>query len=381
MNLLPRFWDVTSGAVTIDGYDVRAVTQRSLRSQIGMVLQDTFLFAESVLENIRYGRPDATDDEVKAAAALAHADGFIAGLADGWDTVLGERGAGLSQGQRQLLAIARAALSDPRILILDEATSSVDTRTERLIQAALAKLLAGRTSFVIAHRLSTICDADQVLMLEAGRIVERGTHTSLLAAGGAYAKLYASQFEGGGLRPRRRAAAHAARGPGDKRRERCRAGRRLRRRGRPDDAVGSGRRVAGRPVRGRTRPRLASLLGACGHASAGAIADTRDDALAAALADALDRRAARPHRPLARQGRRADALAARAGAAGRGDRAAERRRDRRRHRSGDGARNRGFAADVVSNRTSPRQGRPAWARPSFRLSRFLLNADPIGAAP
>ncbi|MBK6769295.1 MAG: ABC transporter ATP-binding protein [Ardenticatenales bacterium] len=196
INLIPRFWDVTAGRLTIDGHDVRSVTQESLRSQIGMVLQDTFLFAASVLENIRYGRPDATDDEVKAAAALAHVDGFVGSLSDGWDTVLGERGAGLSQGQRQLLAIARAALSDPRILILDEATSSVDTRTERLIQAALAKLLAGRTSFVIAHRLSTIRDADQVIVLEAGRIVERGTHTTLLAEGGAYAKLYASQFEG-----------------------------------------------------------------------------------------------------------------------------------------------------------------------------------------
>lgn len=196
VQLIPRFWDVTAGRVTIDGHDVRDVTQASLRAQLGMVLQDTFLFADTVRENIRYGRPDATDEEVEAAAALARADGFIQGLSDGWDTVLGERGAGLSQGQRQLLAIARAALSDPRILILDEATSSVDTRTERLIQAALATLLAGRTSFVIAHRLSTIRAADQVLVLDAGRIVERGTHASLVAAGGPYARLYASQFEG-----------------------------------------------------------------------------------------------------------------------------------------------------------------------------------------
>ncbi len=194
INLIPRFYDVRSGRVLIDGHDVREVTHDSLRKQIGLVLQDTFLFSESVLENIRYGRPDATDDEVMAAARLAKADTFIERLPDGYHTVLGERGSGLSQGQRQLLSIARAALSDPRILILDEATSSVDTRTERLIQGALEKLLQGRTSFVIAHRLSTIRNADQVLVLHEGEIIERGTHDELLAAGGFYHDLYMSQF-------------------------------------------------------------------------------------------------------------------------------------------------------------------------------------------
>ena len=194
INLLPRFWDTTAGRITIDGYELRDVTQQSLRRQIGIVLQDTFLFSDTVMNNIRYGRPEATDDEVIAAAQLSHAHEFIERLPDGYQTVLGERGAGLSQGQRQLLAIARVALIDPRILILDEATSSVDTRTEREIQRALEKLLHGRTSFVIAHRLSTIRHADQVLVIDGGEVVERGTHDSLLAAGGQYADLYISQF-------------------------------------------------------------------------------------------------------------------------------------------------------------------------------------------
>jgi len=194
INLIPRFYDVTGGAVLVDGMDVRYVTAASLRAQIGIVLQDTFLFSTTVMENIRFGRPEASDGEVIAAAQLAHADSFIERLPDGYQSVLGERGSGLSQGQRQLIAIARAALADPRILILDEATSSVDTRTERLIQKALEKLLAGRTSFVIAHRLSTIRNADQVLVLDKGQIVERGRHDELLERKGFYYNLYMSQF-------------------------------------------------------------------------------------------------------------------------------------------------------------------------------------------
>jgi ATP-binding cassette, subfamily B, multidrug efflux pump len=196
INLIPRFYDVREGAVRIDGHDVRAVTRESLRSQIGIVLQDTFLFSDTVMNNIRFGRPDATDEEVMAAAQLSHAAEFIQRLPDGYQTLLGERGSGLSLGQRQLLAIARAALADPRILILDEATSSVDTRTERLIQRALEGLLKGRTSFVIAHRLSTIRNADQVLVIENGEIVERGKHDELLAQRGAYYELYMKQFRG-----------------------------------------------------------------------------------------------------------------------------------------------------------------------------------------
>ncbi|HLY28336.1 MAG TPA: ATP-binding cassette domain-containing protein, partial [Aggregatilineales bacterium] len=194
INLIPRFYDVAEGSVKIDGIDVRDVTAESLRRQIGLVLQDSFLFSDTVMNNIRYGKPDATDEEAIAAAKLASADTFIERLPQGYQTILGERGSGLSQGQRQLIAIARAALADPRILILDEATSSVDTRTERLIQKAFEKLLEGRTSFVIAHRLSTIRNADQVLMLKDGQIIERGTHNSLLAQKGAYYDLYMSQF-------------------------------------------------------------------------------------------------------------------------------------------------------------------------------------------
>ncbi len=194
IKLLPRFWDVSAGRVIIDGHDIRDVNMRSIRSQIGIVLQDTFLFSDTVMNNIRYGRPQAKDEDVFAAAKLAHADEFIQKLEDGYETVLGERGAGLSHGQRQLLAIARVALIDPRILILDEATSSVDTRTERRIQHALDELLSGRTSFVIAHRLSTIRNADQVIVLDQGVIVEQGNHESLLAAKGFYYDLYVSQF-------------------------------------------------------------------------------------------------------------------------------------------------------------------------------------------
>ncbi|MFN8384324.1 MAG: ABC transporter ATP-binding protein [Anaerolineales bacterium] len=195
INLLPRFYDVTHGSVKIDGVDVRDVTADSLRKQIGIVLQDTFLFSASVMENIRFGRPDATDEEVYAAAKLANADTFIERLPEKYETVLGERGSGLSQGQRQLLSIARAALADPRVLILDEATSSVDTRTERLIQKAFDALLQSRTSFVIAHRLSTIQNADQILVLKAGEIIERGKHAELLKKKGFYYDLYMSQFK------------------------------------------------------------------------------------------------------------------------------------------------------------------------------------------
>jgi ATP-binding cassette subfamily B protein len=195
INLLPRFYDVTEGSVKIDGVDVRDVTAESIRRQVGIVLQDTFLFSTTVMENVRFGRPDATDEEVMAAIKLANADSFIERLPEKYQTVLGERGSGLSQGQRQLLSIARAALADPRILILDEATSSVDTRTERLIQKAFDQLLAGRTSFVIAHRLSTIRNADQILVLKAGQIIERGRHDELLAKKGFYYDLYMSQFK------------------------------------------------------------------------------------------------------------------------------------------------------------------------------------------
>jgi len=194
VNLLMRFYDVAGGAVRVDGYDVRDVKIASLRRQIGIVLQDTFLFSGSVMENIRYGRLDATDGEVVEAAKVANAHQFIARLPQGYDTEVGERGATLSQGNRQLLAIARAILQNPRILILDEATSSVDTRTERLIQRALGELLAARTSVVIAHRLSTIRKADQIVVLDKGHIVERGNHESLMATKGAYYDLYMSQF-------------------------------------------------------------------------------------------------------------------------------------------------------------------------------------------
>ena len=194
INLIGRFYDVCGGRVTVDGHDVRHVSRASLRSQMGVVLQDTFLFSDTVMENIRYGRLDASDEEVVEAAKLANADGFITRLPEGYQTELTEQASNLSQGQRQLISIARAILANPRILILDEATSSVDTRTELLIQKALGGLLQGRTSFVIAHRLSTIRDADQVIFIQDGRVAERGRHQELLAKQGLYYDLYISQF-------------------------------------------------------------------------------------------------------------------------------------------------------------------------------------------
>jgi ATP-binding cassette subfamily B multidrug efflux pump len=193
-NLIPRFYDVSTGTVRVDDHDVREVERRSLRGQIATVLQEPFLFSGTIAENIRYGRMEATREEVEAAARAVSAHSFIAALPDGYDTELGAGGGRLSQGQRQLLSFARAVLANPRILILDEATSNVDTRTEALIQEALGTLLKGRTSIVIAHRLSTIRNADLILVIEAGRIAERGNHVSLLARGGLYADLYRRQF-------------------------------------------------------------------------------------------------------------------------------------------------------------------------------------------
>nr|WP_290224767.1 ABC transporter ATP-binding protein [Trichocoleus desertorum] len=194
INLILRFYDVTGGAVKIDGIDIRNVTQASLRRQIGIVLQDNILFSGTVAENIAFGSPHATQADIEAAAQLANVHEFVISLPQGYSTQLGERGAPLSQGQRQLVSIARAVLINPRILILDEATSSIDTRTEALVQDAIARLLKGRTSFVIAHRLSTVTQADQVLVIQQGQIVESGTHAELIAQQGVYANLYALQL-------------------------------------------------------------------------------------------------------------------------------------------------------------------------------------------
>ena len=193
-NLIARFYDVTDGAVLIDGIDVRMVQQRSLRQQMGLVPQDPFLFSGTIADNIRFGRPDAPDEAVKEAARLANAHDFIVALPDGYDTEIWEGGVNLSMGQRQLICIARAVLANPRILILDEATASVDTVTEVLIQEALQRLLAGRTAIVIAHRLSTVRNADLICVVQDGRIVERGRHEELLAKGGLYRELYERQF-------------------------------------------------------------------------------------------------------------------------------------------------------------------------------------------
>jgi ATP-binding cassette subfamily B multidrug efflux pump len=196
INLLTRFYEINGGKISIDGDDIRDVKKSDLRRILGLVLQDTFLFSNTVMENIRYGRLDATDAECIQAARMADADHFIRQLPQGYQTMLSERASNLSQGQRQMLSIARAILADPAILILDEATSSVDTRTEARIQKALLQLMVGRTSFVIAHRLSTIRDADNVIVINDGEIVEQGTHQQLLDRRGFYHHLFISQFKG-----------------------------------------------------------------------------------------------------------------------------------------------------------------------------------------
>ncbi len=194
--MLTRFYEINQGKISIDGEDIRQIKKADLRRKLGLVLQDTFLFSNTVMENIRYGRLEATDEECIQAAKMADADHFIRQLPQGYQTMLSERASNLSQGQRQMLSIARAILADPAILILDEATSSVDTRTEARIQKALLRLMEGRTSFVIAHRLSTIRDADNVIVINNGEIVEQGTHQQLLDKRGFYHHLYISQFKG-----------------------------------------------------------------------------------------------------------------------------------------------------------------------------------------
>ena len=194
INLLLRFYDVKGGSIKIDGVDIREIPRGELRSLFGMVLQDTWLFHGSIFDNIRYGRLDARKDEVIQAAKMANVDHFIKTLPDGYDSIINEEANNISQGEKQLLTIARAILKDPQILILDEATSSVDTRLEKILQDAMQKVMKGRTSFVIAHRLSTIKSADLILVINNGDIVEQGTHEELLAKKGEYEKLYNSQF-------------------------------------------------------------------------------------------------------------------------------------------------------------------------------------------
>jgi subfamily B ATP-binding cassette protein MsbA len=197
VSLLPRFWDVTEGTISLDGQDIRRLRLADLRRAIGIVPQEPALFSGSIRENIAYARPEASLADIESAARAAHAHEFIERLATGYDTVVGERGIRLSGGQRQRIAIARAILKDPRVLILDEATSSLDTESERLIEDALEKLLVGRSTLIIAHRLSTVRRADRLVVLDHGRIVEQGTHTALLAQGGLYARLYQRQFREG----------------------------------------------------------------------------------------------------------------------------------------------------------------------------------------
>ena len=194
VNLLARFYDPVSGQILIDGHDIRTVTAASLRSQIGIVLQENILFSGTLEENLKYGRPYASPELILAAAEAANAHEFITALPDGYLSTVGERGVKLSGGQRQRIAIARAILKDPRILIFDEATSALDTASERLIQQAMERLMHGRTTFVIAHRLSTIQKADSILVMDQGRLAERGTHAELLAQGGLYARLHSLQF-------------------------------------------------------------------------------------------------------------------------------------------------------------------------------------------
>ena len=193
-NLINRFYDIQDGKIRYDGININKIKKADLRHSLGIVLQDTHLFTNTVRENIRYGKLDATDDEVIAAAKLANADSFIRHLPNGYDTVLSGDGANLSQGQRQLLAIARAAIADPPVLILDEATSSIDTRTERIVQDGMDKLMKGRTTFVIAHRLSTVKNSDCIIVLEQGRVIERGNHEQLLEKKGKYYQLYTGNF-------------------------------------------------------------------------------------------------------------------------------------------------------------------------------------------
>jgi ATP-binding cassette subfamily B protein len=195
VKLLMRFYDINEGRILIDDHEIREFTRHDLRSQFGMVLQDTWLYNDSIMENIRYGRLDATDEEVKAAAVAAHVDSFVNNLPGGYDMKLNEEASNISSGQKQLITIARAILADPKLLILDEATSSVDTRTEVQIQKAMETLMESRTSFIIAHRLSTIKDADLILVMDQGDIVEMGNHKDLISQNGFYADLYNSQFE------------------------------------------------------------------------------------------------------------------------------------------------------------------------------------------
>ncbi len=214
VKLLMRFYDVNDGAILIDGKNIRQMPRDGLRSMFGMVLQDTWLFSGTIRENIRYGNLKATDERVVSAARMAYADHFVRTLPSGYDMVLNEESSNVSQGQKQLLTISRAFLADPKILILDEATSSVDTRTEVLIQKAMSELMKDRTSFIIAHRLSTIRDADVILVMNDGDIVEQGTHEGLLASNGFYASLYRSQFEAAVVESGLTAVRHGGSKPG-----------------------------------------------------------------------------------------------------------------------------------------------------------------------